>query len=202
MTRTRFLIRCLSVLAPLLWLAPELWAQQPILSPRDSVQIRFNGKPSRQNGSPAAGGRIFVDYGRPSTRGRVIMGGLVPYNKWWRTGANEATSFVTDMDLRLGDTVVPRGSYTLYTLPSAKQWKLMINRQTGQWGTVYDPSLDLVRLPMKKRMLKNQVEKFTILLERSGPRSGLLRMRWERTEVYVPFTVLENGAPSKAWKSR
>lgn len=156
-------------------------AQQPLLSPRDSVQVRFNGK------------RIFIDYGRPSIRGRVIMGGLVPYNRWWRTGANEATSFVTDVDVRIGDTVVPRGAYTLYTLPSAKQWRLMVNKQTGQWGTVYDPNLDLVRIPLRKRSLRRPVEKFTILLERTGTRTGALRLRWERTEVWVPFTVLLNG---------
>lgn len=202
MTRVRSLIHILPVVASLAWLSVEVSAQQPILSPRDSVQIRFNGSPPRNGGPATAGGRIFVDYGRPSMRGRVIMGGLVPYNKWWRTGANEATSFITDVDLRLGDTVVPKGAYTLYTLPSAKQWKLMVNRQTGQWGTVYDPSLDLVRLPMKKRTLKNPVEKFTILLERTGSRSGVLRLRWERTEVYVPFTVLGNGARPGAGKSR
>jgi hypothetical protein len=157
-------------------------AQQPLLSPRDSVQIRFNGK------------RIFIDYGRPSMRGRVIMGGLVPHNRWWRTGANEATSFVTDADLRIGDTVVPRGAYTLYTLPSAKQWKLMVNKQTGQWGTVYDPALDLVRIPLKKRSLRQPIEKFTILLERTGTRTGTLRLRWERIDLWLPFTVLSNGA--------
>lgn len=190
MERTRLLIRCLPAVALLMWLAPEVRAQQPILSPRDSVQVSF------------AGGRIFIDYGRPSMRGRVIMGGLVPYNKWWRTGANEATSFITDVDLRIGDTVVPKGAYTLYTLPSSKQWKLMINRQTGQWGTVYDPSLDLVRIPMKKRMLRTPVEKFTILLEKTGPQTGTLRMRWERTEVYVPFTALGNGASNRTERSR
>lgn len=198
MTRLRSLIHILQVVALLAWLSSEIKAQQPILSPRDSVQIRFNGKPARNGEAQMSSGRIFIDYGRPSMRGRVIMGGLVPYNKWWRTGANEATSFVTEMDLRLGDTVVPKGAYTLYTLPSAKQWKLMINRQTGQWGTVYDPSLDLVRLPMKKRTLKTPVEKFTILLERTGSRSGVLRLRWERTEVYVPFTVLGTGATPNA----
>lgn len=160
-------------------------AQQPLLSPRDSVQVRFNGK------------RVAVDYGRPSMRGRVIMGGLVPYNRWWRTGANEATSFVTDVDLRIGDTVVPRGAYTLYTLPSARQWKLMINKQTGQWGTIYDPALDLVRLPLKKRTLKKPVEQFTIVLEKTGTRSGTLRLKWEKTELWVPFTVLTNGLTAK-----
>ncbi len=163
-------------------LAERAMAQQPLLSPRDSVQVRFNGK------------RIFIDYGRPSMRGRVIMGGLVPYDRWWRTGANEATSFVTDVDIRIGDTVVPRGAYTLYTLPSAKQWKLMVNKQTGQWGTVYDPTLDLLRIPLKKRSLRQPVEKLTILLERTGPRAGALRLRWERTEVWAPFTVMSNSA--------
>lgn len=202
MTRLRSLTRHLLVAASITWFAPEIAAQQPILSPRDSVQVRFNGKPSRNGETQPSGGRIFIDYGRPSMRGRVIMGGLVPFNKWWRTGANEATSFITDVDLRLGDTVVPKGAYSLYTLPSAKQWKLMVNRQTGQWGTVYDPSLDLVRLPMKKRTLKTPVEKFTILLEKTGSRSGVLRMRWERTEVYVPFTVLGNGVLPNTGKSR
>ena len=156
-------------------------AQQPLLSPRDSVQIRYNGR------------RIFIDYGRPSMRGRVIMGGLVPYNRWWRTGANEATSFITDVDVRIGDTVVPRGSYTLYTLPSAGQWKLMINKQTGQWGTIYDSSLDFARIPLKKRLLRKPIELLTINLDRTGPRSGTLRLRWEQTELWVPFTVLPNN---------
>lgn len=198
MTHARFHVRILPLLTAVAALATEVPAQQPVLSPRDSVQIRFNGGSARRGEPATAGGRVFIDYGRPSMRGRVIMGGLVPYNKWWRTGANEATSFVTDVDLRLGDVLVPKGAYTLYTLPSAKQWKLMVNRQTGQWGTVYDPSLDLVRIPMKKRALKNPVEKFTIVLEKTGSRSGILRMRWERTEVYLPFTVVTNGPPQTA----
>lgn len=175
-------VKAFGILLLLGALTPEhATAQQPLLSPRDSVQVRFNGK------------RIFIDYGRPSMRGRVIMGGLVPYNRWWRTGANEATSFITDVDLRIGDTVVPRGAYTLYTLPSAKQWKLMINKQTGQWGTIYDPALDLVRLPLKKRTLKKPVELFTIVLEKTGTRTGTLRLKWERTELWVPFTVVSNN---------
>ncbi len=197
MDRTHSTVRSWLIALALAWPVAEAAAQQPVLSPRDSVQVRFNGKPARQGGSTAAGGRIYIDYGRPSMRGRVIMGGLVPYHRWWRTGANEATSFVTDFDLRLGDTVVPKGAYTLYTMPSAKQWKLMINRQTGQWGTVYDASLDLVRVPMKKKTLREPVEKFTILLEKTGQRSGVLRLRWEKTEVYVPFTVLPNGTQSQ-----
>jgi len=122
-------------------------------------------------------------------RGRTIMGGLVPFNKWWRTGANEATAFVTQADLVMGGETIPKGSYTLYTMPSEKQWKLMINKQTGQWGTVYNPDLDLVRLPLKKRMLKNPVEKFLISLEKTGSSSGVLKLTWEKTELSLNFKL-------------
>lgn len=158
-------------------------AQQPLLSPRDSVEIAFNGS------------TISVNYGRPSMRGRKIMGGLVPYNRWWRTGANEATAFVTQADLILGGKKIPKGSYTLYTMPSAKQWKLIINKQTGQWGTVYNPELDLVRLPLKKRLLKTPVEKFTITLEKTGKNKGVLRLVWEETDLSVDFSVERDPRP-------
>ncbi len=152
-------------------------SQQPILSPRDSVEISFGGK------------KISVNYGRPSMRGRTIMGGLVPFNKWWRTGANEATAFVTQSDLVVGGETIPKGSYTLYTMPSEKQWKLMVNKQTGQWGTVYNPDLDFVRLPLKKKMLKNPVEKFLISLEKTGSNSGVMKLSWEKTELSLNFRL-------------
>lgn len=157
--------------------APKALSQTPLLSPRDSAEVLLDGR------------RVVVDYGRPSMRGRPIMGGLVPYNRWWRTGANEATSFKTEADLIIADSLVPAGAYTLYTLPSENRWKLIINRQTGQWGTVYNPELDLVRLPMTKRALKTPLETFTIFLEHTGPTSGSLVLRWERTEVSVPFRM-------------
>jgi hypothetical protein len=163
----------------------ESSAQQPLLSPRDSVEISFNGK------------KITVNYGRPSMRGRIIMGGLVPYDKVWRTGANEATSFVTEADLVMEGVHIPRGSYTLYTLPSARQWKLIINTQTGQWGTVYNQDRDLARIPMKKRTLSKPVEKFTITLERTGNASGILRLAWEKYALWVNFHVKKDQSSVK-----
>lgn len=154
-------------------------AQQPILSPRDSVEIVVGGK------------KISVNYGRPSMRGRKIMGELVPFNRWWRTGANEATAFVTEADLILGDSLIPRGSYTLYTMPSDKQWKIMINKQTGQWGTVYTPELDLIRLPLQKKMLKDPVDKFKITLEKNGNGSGVMKLTWEKTQLSINFRVVK-----------
>lgn len=173
---TRFLVGIIVLLAGV----DIVLAQQPLLSPRDSVEISFNGK------------RISINYGRPSMRGRKIMGGLVPFDKVWRTGANEATAFVTEADLVIEGVEVPKGSYTLYTLPSEKQWKLIINRQTGQWGTVYNQEMDLARILMRKRTMREPVEKFTMVLEKNGNSAGALRLMWERTTVWVNFKVKNN----------
>src|SRR5713226_8716509 len=124
------------------------------------------------------GKKITVDYSRPSMRGRKIMGGLVPYGKVWRTGANEATAFSTDADLMVNGATVPKGSYTLFTLPSDQAWKLIINKQTGQWGTIYDEKQDLTRVDMKKDSLPAPVELFTISFVPAGG-SCTLNLDWE-----------------------
>jgi Protein of unknown function (DUF2911) len=151
---------------------------EPVLaSPRDSVELMLNGK------------QLVVDYGRPSMRGRKIMGGVVPYGVVWRTGANAATSFTTTADLMAGKVKIPKGSYTLYSVPSSKQWYLIINKQTGQWGTVYNPKLDLVRLPLKKKTISQPVEKFTTVLERTGASTGRLMLLWEHTQLSIDFQL-------------
>jgi hypothetical protein len=114
------------------------------------------------------------------------MGGLVPYGKVWRTGANEATTLTTPIDLNIGGAKVPAGKYTLWTLPSAGTWKLIINKQTGQWGTQYDPSQDLVRVDMQKKALSAPVEQFTMSFDKQGDDKADLVMNWENTSVSVP----------------
>jgi hypothetical protein len=146
-------------------------------SPRDSIELLFNRK------------RLFVDYGRPSIRGRKIMGGVVPFGKVWRTGANAATGFTTQADLILGGVQLPRGSYTLYTLPSSKQWMLIISKQTGQWGTVYNKKLDAARIPLKKKTLVHSTEKFTITLEHTNDKSGVMKLIWEKTQLSIDFQI-------------
>jgi hypothetical protein len=152
--------------------------QQPgrILSPRDTARFEL-----------APGQRVYVDYGRPSARGRRIMGGLVPFGRVWRTGANAATTFVTDVDLQVGTARVPKGTYTLYTIPSPGGWTLIVNRQTGQWGTQYEAARDLVRIPMRVSTLRQPVEQFTIAMEHGPGGAGTLVMEWERTRATVPF---------------
>lgn len=119
-------------------------------------------------------------------KGRKIMGGLVPYGKVWRTGANEATTLTTEADLNIGGTDVPAGKYTLYTLPSEESWKLIINKQTGQWGTVYDQGKDLARVDLKKSSLNQPVEQLTISFKKTNDSTADLVIQWETTELSVP----------------
>ena len=114
------------------------------------------------------------------------MGGVVPYGKVWRTGANEATTLTTEADLNIGGTDVPAGKYTLYTLPSEGDWKLIINKQTGQWGTVYDQGKDLARVDLKKSSLNQPVEQLTISFKKTNDSTADLVVQWETTELSVP----------------
>jgi hypothetical protein len=118
----------------------------------------------------------------------VFGGVLVPYDQVWRTGANTATHFRTSADLVMGGVTVPAGTYTLYTLPSAAGTKLIVNRQTGQWGTEYSAAQDLARIDMQTTSVASPVEQFTIAVEPQGA-GGVLRMTWATTQLSVPFTV-------------
>ena len=147
------------------------------LSPHESVELSVNGK------------KIRAVYGRPYMKGRKIMGGLVPYGQVWRTGADEATVFTTEADLVMDGVTIRKGSYTLFTLPSEGTWKLIINKQTGQWGTDYDESQDLARIELKKEILSQPVEQFTISLEKRGASNGVMKLAWEKTLPWVEFTL-------------
>ncbi len=131
---------------------------------------------------------VTIDYGRPHKRGREIFGTIVPWNQVWRTGANAATGFTTDADLKIGDTTVPKGSYTLWTLPSPSGTKLIINSQTGQWGTEYDAAKDFARIDVVTDALAAPVEVFTIGVEPKGD-AGVLTLQWDQTRWSLPVTV-------------
>ncbi|MGE0440637.1 MAG: DUF2911 domain-containing protein [Gemmatimonadales bacterium] len=149
---------------------------QNLASPRDTTRASFGGA------------TVLIDYGRPSMRGRTIFGGLVPWDQVWRTGANSATTLVTDKPLMIGSAMVPAGTYTLYTVPGEKAWKLVVNKQTGQWGTTYQAAADLVRIDMKVEPVAAPVEMFTIELVPSG-NQATLRLVWDRTAAVVPVMV-------------
>jgi len=134
------------------------------------------------------GKTITVDYSSPRTKGRKIFGGLVPYGEVWRTGANEATTFVTDTDLFAPKgTKIPAGQYTIFTVPGADEWTLIINKHTGQWGIPYKyQSEELGRVPMTVSKLPSPAENFTISFDHTGGRCTM-RLSWENTQASVDF---------------
>jgi hypothetical protein len=153
-----------------------------------SVFAACQGKPS-----PAAsascdlgGGKtVKTDYSSPRMKGRKIFGELVPFGQVWRTGANEATTFVTGSDIVVGGKTVPAGSYTIFTVPNADKWTLIINKKTGEWGIPYKYESDeLARVDMKVSKLPSPLENFTISYVKSG--SGcILQVDWESTRASV-----------------
>src|ERR1700682_2926329 len=117
----------------------------------------------------ADGKSVTVDYSSPRAKGRKIFGGLVPYGQVWRTGANEATTFVTTGDVMVGGTHVPAGSYTIFTIPNKDKWTLVISKKAGGWGTDYPgPENDLARIDMKASALPAAAENFTIAFDKTG----------------------------------
>ncbi|MBY0504754.1 MAG: DUF2911 domain-containing protein [Bryobacteraceae bacterium] len=134
------------------------------------------------------GEAVSIKYSAPSMKGRKIFGGLVPYGQVWRAGANAATALNTGTDLMIGKLMVPKGSYTLYVWPTAEGMQLIVNKQTGQWGTEYSEGQDLGRVPMKVGKTAAPVEVFKITLSGSG-KKGMLELEWENTTASVPVTV-------------
>ena len=157
-----------------------------------SVFAACQGKPSPPASTTCdlGGGKsIKTDYSSPRMKGRKIYGELVPYGKVWRTGANEATTFVTSSDVVVGGKTVPAGSYTLFTVPNADKWTLIINKKTGEWGIPYKYESDeLARVDMKVSKLPSPVENFTISYEKSG-NGCTMNIDWESTRASVDITA-------------
>ena len=169
--------RTLALSAVLLLLALTAVAQQDKSkrpSPPGTAEVTLKGK------------QVTIDYSRPFLKGRHVGQELAPYGKVWRTGANEATTLKTEINLNIGGTDVPAGTYTIYSLPSEGTWKLIINKQTGQWGTEYDEKQDLARIPMQKSATKAPVEQFTISFDKKDDANADLVLEWENLHLSVP----------------
>ena len=136
------------------------------------------------------GDHITIDYYAPSAHGRKIIGNLVPYDEVWCTGANWATKITTETGLDFNGLKVPKGSYSIWTLPNEKQWMLIINKQTGQFHLNYDESQDFGRVKMNVKALSAPVETFKIEVAPTVGNSGTLSLMWENTDAWVPITVM------------
>jgi len=145
----------------------------------------------RDSGATAIGpATITVAYGRPLARGRALLGALLPYDRLWRTGANEATYLATSTPITLGGLALPAGGYTLWTIPRKDGTAtLIVNAQTGQWGTSYDRRRDVGRVTMTADSVATPVEAFTITVVPTGERAGELRMEWGTFRWVAPIAV-------------
>lgn len=170
-------------------LAGALSAQQaPVLSAaasgRATTEVSLSPPAVRGQPEPVPL-KIRIDYGQTHARGRQLLGKLIPYDSVWRTGANNASMLITDVALVLGGTTLPKGAYSLYTLPTRTGWTLIVNADTGQSGMDYVKSRDVARIPLAVRTLKEPVESFSIVLqpEDKPPARGVLRLAWGDFEL-------------------
>lgn len=171
MLRTSIILLALVIRTATLSSTQQDEVQRP--SPPASASCKFDD-----------GKLIRTDYSSPRMKGRKIFGGVVPYNQVWRTGANEATTFVTDSDLSVGGMEIPAGSYTLFTLPTADKWTLIISKKTGEPGIPYPEGEDLLRVGMKVSRTQSTVENFTIAYHKKDAICAL-SLSWENTEASV-----------------
>ena len=169
------------------WLELEPWARE--FAARDAAGRGMGPLSPRQaSRASAAGSNLWLDYGRPSMRGRPIWGALVPYGTVWRMGANDAAHFATDRRVRLGDRTLEPGTYTLFLLPTADAWTLVVNRKTGISGLEHDAAADVARVPMSRETLERPVEQFTMEL-RPAADGATLYVAWDRAAGTVPIRV-------------
>lgn len=136
------------------------------------------------------GHTVTIEYNAPSARGRKVEGGLIPYGRWWRLGADSATTLTSDADIMIGDLRVPKGVHTLYLIAAGdNDWKLIVNKQTGQWGTTYKESEDLGRVALTLAKLPEPAETLKITLTPAGDSEGTLTIAWGQTQSAVPLKL-------------
>ncbi len=168
--------KTLSLFAIALFVSSFAFGQKQQASPADSTS------------GTVAGSNIKIAYHSPSVKGRKIWGGLVPYDKVWRSGANEATIFTTSKDIKIGDKTLPAGKYSLYTKPGEKEWQVIFNSKTGQWGinmdgsTTDDPTKDVLVTTVTPSKSKSMNERLKYELTSSG-----FVLLWEN--LAVPVTI-------------
>jgi hypothetical protein len=155
-----------------------------------------NRKVTQNKQSPPAdtsislgGHAITIEYNAPSARTRKVEGGLIPYDSVWRLGADSATTLTTDADIMIGDLRVPKGVHTLYLQGGENNWKLIVNNQTGQWGTEYKEAQDLGRVARTLTKLTQPVETLKITLKSAGAAEGVLEIQWGTTKASVPIKL-------------
>ncbi len=136
--------------------------------------------------------KISVKYSRPATKGREIFGGLVPYGRIWRVGANESTKITVDTDMTVMGNTLPKGTYALYAFPEASAWQIVFHKNISHWGDGrrnYDPKEDLFRVNVKPQNVHHHQENFLIAFDSITHNSTNMNLTWAKTQVIIPFIV-------------
>jgi len=174
---------CIGLIAPAMAQEKQKQKQRQRVSPHETTSAVIDGA------------RVTVTYGRPYSKNprgtdiRKIWGGLVPYGKAWRLGADEATTLVTQQPLAFGETTIPAGAYTLYMVPEENGAKLAFSSTLGGWGIPVDEKHDVARIDMKKEAVEADVPQLQIAVEKGASGGGVLKITWEKSEYSAPFTV-------------
>jgi hypothetical protein len=162
------------------------------------VMLVSDGSAQRQRASPhelvsarVGAAEITVTYGRPYKRGREIFGGLVPYGRVWCPGADEATTLDSSLALQFEGLTVPPGPHTIWMLPTADAWTLIVSSEPSGFHTRYHPRADLGRVALAKRQVDAPIEQLTFAIRADASGGGTLAMMWDTTEVSAPFTVVQ-----------
>jgi Protein of unknown function (DUF2911) len=180
-------VRSLKIAAAVVALAATTAAAQKVVS----TKMGGGGSPHETVEWSVGGAKITISYGRPFLKGRPLAkidSAFDLTGKVWRTGADEATTLTTDKGLMFGGLMVPAGTYTLFTVPGATAWKLVVSKQTGQWGTEYHDDRDLGRADLKVEKLAKPAEQVTISVTEVGG-SPTLNIDWGTTRATTPFMV-------------
>lgn len=177
-------------------IAATLVGTMPLPAQQKKAASTGGNSPHETTSAVIDGCRVTITYGRPFTKDpktgepRKIWGGLVPWDKAWRTGSDEATLLVTQKPLVIGDTTIPAGAHTLYTVPSESGTsKLAFSKNLGPWGVPVDEKNDLARVDLKKEPLEKANDQFTMAVAKNAAGGGVIKLMWENTQFSVAFTV-------------
>ena len=161
-------------------LATRAAGQRPRVSPHESVNATIDGA------------TLTITYGRPYMRGRTIFGALVPYGTVWCPGADEATTLDSNKALRFGTLTVPPGPHTIWMLPTAGEWTLVVSKESSGFHTRYHPDADLGRVALRKGITDGLIEQLTFAIQPDKtPPNGTITMAWDTTVVSAPFSVVQ-----------
>ena len=158
----------------------------PAASPRQKVEQQFSMS------------KITVDYGRPGVKGRKIFGDLVPFGKVWRVGANSSTKITFEQSVNFGGKSVSAGTYGLFVIPTEKEWKVILNKDSQQWGAyTFDEKLNVVDVTVPVQKLAEKQEWFEIELNPVDDNAVNLVMKWDFTKVELPLKIGKPETVSK-----